>query len=262
MNSLNDKLALKKWNPNEIQKWLANKDYAYKNLILNTSDAIKKLWPELEKCCIINFDRLKNGSIDRFIEENEITVECLKNTLLIPWKSDSNWCPFELKTYKNINLEIKYISIEKNFNLYCILSELFIEKCCKYGNIYSIQEYYDHISSLKTKINQRYYKLKNKLTSEIDDFRKNDNMSMSNCRSYLLTAINDDFIDINEYLENLLSSIKNIINKTDAKNKDEKFNKTFNQNKFLGKCSIIYSSISAAALIITAVLSILTFLKS
>ena len=262
MNSLNDKLALKKWNPNEIQKWLANKDYAYKNLILNTSDAIKKLWPELEKCCIINFDRLKNGSIDRFIEENEITVECLKNTLIIPWMNDSNWCPFELKTYKNINSEIKYISIKENFNLCCILSGLFIEKCCEYKDIYKIQEYYDHISSFKTKIEQRYYELKNELTSEIDVYQKEDNMSMVKFLNSSLNEINYDFINIDEYLRNLLSSIQNNINKKDAKNKDEKFDKTFNQNKFLGKCSIIFSSISAVALITTAVLSILTFLKS
>ena len=251
MNSLNDKLALKKWNPNEIQKWLANKDYTYKNLILNTSDAIKKLWPELEKCCIINLDRLKNRNIDRFIEENEITVECLKNTLLIPWKNDSNWCPFELKTYKNINSEIKYISIEKNFNLYCILSELFIAKCSKYSNIYSIQEYYDHISSFKTKIEQRYHKLNNKLTSEINAYLKDgSNSSKVFFKNMLLDDINDSFINIDEYLKNLLSSIQNFINKIKTDNEEKKFNKVFKQNRWLGWIAIIVSGLGVISGII------------
>lgn len=243
MNSQDDKLKFEQWDSTKIKKWLENKDYVYKDLILDSHIWIKKLWPELNRCCIINFRNIGIG-IYKFIRENETTLECLKNTLIIPWENDRN--PFfELKSLKNSDSEIKHISGIDNFDVCLVMLKPFIERCCKSASIFEIQEYYDRISLFKTKIEKRYSKLKSEMQTYIDK----DNSYWVQEMGFL-SRISTAFINIDEYLKNLLSLIQINIEKKKNDKKDEQFDKTFNQNRWLGWIAIIVSGVGAISGII------------
>lgn len=248
MNSQNDKLQFKEWNTNEIQEWLTNEDYVYDNLVLETSNQIKLLWPELDKCCIINvdYDHIKNGNIDKFIKENEITLECLRETLIIPWKKGGDTF-FKLKSLKDPDCQIKHIFGIHNFNACLILLKSFVKSCCKSASIFKIQEYYDSISYFKQKIEGRYMKSKQTYQNII-----NKNEFYVQEMTYL-SYISDTFLDIDEYFKKLLSLIQNIINEITAENEKKKFNKVFKQNKWLGICSIGVAAAGAIAAVIVAI---------
>lgn len=245
MNSQDDKLKFEQWDSTKIKEWLGNKDYVYKDLVLDTPVQIKALWPELDKCCIINVDHIENeNNIGNFIRENEITLDCLKNTLIIPWENDGN--PFfKLKSLQNFDIQIKHIFDINNFDACLILLKLFVKSCCKSVSIFEIQEYYDRISLFKTKIEKRYIKLK----SEIQTYIDKDNLcwiqEVGN-----LSGISTAFINIDEYLENLLSLIQINIEKKKNDKKEWTFDKTFNQNRWLGWIAIIVSGVGVISGII------------
>lgn len=232
MNSQDDKLKFEQWDSTKIKKWLENKDYVYKDLILDSHIWIKKLWPELNSCCIINFRNMGIG-IYKFIRENETTLECLKNTLIIPWENDGN--PFfELKSLKNSDSEIKHISGIDNFDVCLVILKPFIERYCKSASISEIQKCYYFLLSFKAKIEQRYNELYNYLNNSEANIW--DHGEFYNSR-----VINSAFSNIDEYLKNLLSLIQINIEKKKNDKKDEQFDKTFNQNRWLGRIAIFVS---------------------
>ncbi len=238
---MSDKKESRKLDNNEIKQLFSEKNYIYDNLIFDIPIEVEKLWPELDKCCIIKSNDIYAGLTNEFIREEYITLDELEKILIIPWYDDGNNF-IELETNELEKISSIHVSGIINFKGALLLISDFIKNICSHKDIFQIQEYYDCLLSLKERIKVRYDNI-------YRDLYESGSIIYEKGQSYNCYSINRWFNNINEYFNRILSIIQNLINKTKADNEEEKFNKVFKQNKWLGILSLIAS---IAAVIVAA----------
>jgi len=64
---MSDKKESRKLVNNEIKQLFSEKNYIYDNLIFDIPIEVKKLWSELDKCCIIKSNNIYVGLTNKFI---------------------------------------------------------------------------------------------------------------------------------------------------------------------------------------------------